>query len=80
MVNRILANAVGYLNALVAIALIVTGSLIFAPDNYLVGAIIGFIGALIVCGLIALFIDMRIELIQIREVLEKLAALPRSIP
>ena len=80
MVNRILANAVGYLNALVAIAFIVTGSLIFAPDNYLVGAIIGFIGALIACGLIALFIDMRIELIRIREALEKLAALPRSIP
>jgi hypothetical protein len=76
--NNILSNAVGHLNALTAFALILAGAVSF--PNHLVGAIVGFIVALIACGMIALFIQMHTELIRIREALERMAALPRPIP
>lgn len=76
MINNLLANAVGYLNALLAILFVVVGAIAYG----LGGAILGFFLAAISCGVIALIIDMRTELRRIREALERLAALPRTVP
>jgi hypothetical protein len=74
--NRFLANAVGFLNALVAIIIIVVGAVAGAKygDFYLViGAVIGLAAAILICGLLALAVDIRNELVQIRKALTNTA-------
>jgi hypothetical protein len=72
MMNRFLANAVGFINALIAIVLILVGTVIGSNQGG-GGMVLGFIGGLLlaifVCGLLALAIEIRNELVQIRKAL-----------
>jgi uncharacterized membrane protein len=74
--NRILARAVGLLNGLLAIIIILVGAILGAVSihnvvGFVVGGILGFIAAVIMCGVIALAIEIDSELIRIRETLER---------
>jgi hypothetical protein len=75
--NRLLAGAVRFLNGLLAVLMIAIGLVVGAGISQnssagaLLGAIIGFAAALMVCGMLALFIEMRTELIRIRTALER---------
>jgi membrane associated rhomboid family serine protease len=74
--NKVLAAAIRFLNGVIAIILVIVGAVVGAafpqgsPIYALIGAIVGFVVALLACGLLALFIEIRTELIKIREVLE----------
>jgi hypothetical protein len=74
--NKVLAGAIRFLNGFIAIILVIVGAVVGAtfpqgsPTYALIGAIVGFVIALLACGLLALFIEIRTELIKIREVLE----------
>jgi hypothetical protein len=78
--NRLLAETVGVLNGLLAIVLIIIGMVVGAASTdfqrigiagALLGGVIGFAVALFSCGLLALFIEMRSELIRIRTAVER---------
>ncbi|HEY1299664.1 MAG TPA: hypothetical protein VGF07_04155 [Stellaceae bacterium] len=75
--NKLLAGAVRFLNGLLALVLIVAGAAAGAalphgsPAHAVIGAGAGFVIALIFCGLLALFVEMRTELIKIRTALEQ---------
>jgi hypothetical protein len=74
--NRLLAGAIRFLNGFLAIIFVIVGAVAGAtfpqgsPTYALIGAIVGFVVALLACGLLALFIEIRTELIKIREALE----------
>ena len=75
--NRLLSSAVGFLNALLAIILIIVGAIlgtafIHAVVGFVVGGILGFVVAAIICGFLALVIEIRSELVMIREALERI--------
>lgn len=86
--NRVMAASIGFLNGLIAAILIAGGMLVGAISSQgpqvvigiLIGAIIGFIIALIACGILALFIEMRAELVRIREALERSNLPPQFAP
>lgn len=73
--NRILAGAVRFLNGFLALIFVMIGAVsgLYYPqgsiENAIIGTIIGFVVALLACGLLALFIEIRSELIKIRETL-----------
>ena len=78
--NKFLAGTIRFLNGLLAFVLIVGGASIGAGYGMVLGgeaagAFVGFLGglviALIICGFLALFIEIRSELIKIRGILEK---------
>jgi len=73
--NRLLAGTVGFLNGLLAIILVVAGavagSVSIRVAGFVLGGILGLIAAAIICGFLALVIDIRSELVRIREVLEQ---------
>ena len=77
--NSVLASIVGFLNGLIAIAIIVCGGLLgwhaSPPEGdvrlALLGLAAGLLAALLVCGILAVFISMRAELIEIRQILDK---------
>jgi hypothetical protein len=84
--NKLLAEAVRLLNALFAIVFIAAGVLggvraAFqhdAPQYAIMGGLLGFAIALVICGLLALFIEIRSELIKIRETLEQQSVSART--
>ena len=66
--NKFLASSIAFVNQLLAVVLIVIGSLAGAADNWgIVGGFLGFIVAVIVCGTLALLVDIRDELTTIRK-------------
>jgi hypothetical protein len=74
--NRLLSGTVGFLNGLLAIILVVGGAVvgtafIHAVVGFVVGGILGLIVAAIICGFLALVIEIRNELVKIREALER---------
>ena len=75
--NELLARGVAFLNGLIAFVIIVVGTMSGTMElhlrvlDFVTGAILGFIVALIVRGLIALFIEMHDELIKIHRTLEQ---------
>jgi hypothetical protein len=67
-VNKLLADGLGALNALLAVALIGIGALVgYVYGNAEVGAFVGGVAAVMFCGALAVFIDMRHELIAIHK-------------
>jgi uncharacterized membrane protein len=74
--NRLLSGTVGFLNGLLAIILVIGGAVsgtafTHAVVGFIVGGIIGLILAAIICGFLALVIEIRSELVRIREALER---------
>ena len=70
--NRFLANVIGAANSAIAFIIIGAGTLVGltrGPDGALLGFVVGFVVALLVCGLLALVIDMHNELVLIRKAL-----------
>ena len=75
--NSLLANTIGLLNGLLALFFIIAGALIGQSQlegmGLIVGLVVGFILAVVVCGILAIFISMRDELIEIRKLLNKIS-------
>lgn len=71
--NAFLAEIVRYCNALLAVTLIIGGAIIGEGMgvSWLVGLIVGFLLSVFLCGLLAIFISMRNELILIRQILSQ---------
>ena len=78
--NKLLAALIRFLNGLLAFVLMAGGAAVGAEyggalGGEAAGAFVGFLGglviALIICGILALFIEIRSELIKIRGILEK---------
>ena len=68
--NKFLATSVAVLNQLLAIVFILIGSLIgFKEGLGALGGILGFLVAVVICGTLALLIDIRNELTHIRRAL-----------
>ena len=81
--NKLLANAVEAVNGILAVFLILFPTISFGLSStpttffgieynfgYLAGLVVGSILAFFICGLLAVFVSMRRELVQIREILE----------
>ena len=72
--NRLLAGAIGTLNALIAIVLLGTTLLLFVVTMREDGALSvmlligGVLGTVALCGLIAILDDMRVTLHEIRDI------------
>ena len=76
--NGFLASILGYMNAFLALFLIVGGGAVgsqfddkFSGGGLVVGLIVGVILAVIICGVLAIFISMRRELLVIHRLLEE---------
>ncbi len=74
--NRLLSGTVGFLNGLLAIIVVIGGAVVgtafmHAVVGFVVGGILGLIAAAIICGFLALVIEIRTELVRIREALER---------
>ena len=84
--NKILAATIRFLNGFLALFIIATcaiagrqygavmglhGNGLDATMGLVVGLVVGFVAAVVVCGFLALFIEMRSELIRIRELLAR---------
>jgi hypothetical protein len=73
--NSFLARAVAVLNGVIAAILIIAGAVIgVASKNALgliFGVIVGFVAALVLCGVLALVTEIHAELIKIRMALER---------
>lgn len=71
--NKLLAEGLWFLNSLLAIAFVgvgaIAGYVLFAEHGgfTVIGAILGFLAATLVCGTLAVFLDMREELVTIRK-------------
>lgn len=76
--NKILADALAQLNAVLAAGIIIVGFIVggrmdinhtgvFDLGGALLGATVGGLVAVLVCGWLALFIDIRNELVRIRK-------------
>ena len=84
--NQFLANALGRLNALAAVVIILGAAVAGGamPDSPLVGAILGLIGgfllAIVVCGLLALIITIQNILERIDQRLMALSESLSQIP
>ena len=78
MMNSLLASIVGFLNGFLALLFIIGGAIIGISLDYqlngmglVLSLVIGAILAIVVCGVLAIFISMRNELIAIRRLLDK---------
>ena len=76
--NGFLASILGYMNAFIALFLILGGGAVgsqfddkFSGGGLIVGLIVGVVLAAIICGVLAIFISMRRELMVIRRLLEE---------
>lgn len=67
--NKILADGLSVLNVLLAVAFIVIGALVGHVEfgHTVLGIVIGIIVAMAFCGTLALFLDMRAELVELRK-------------
>jgi hypothetical protein len=76
--NRALADAVGFLKGFLAIILVIVCTLAGAAKGGAVGAALGFVAgdlaAIIVCGLVAVAIDIRNTLHSINDHLAKITS------
>ena len=67
--NKFLASAIGTINALIAWVLILVpplaGAYSAGPPGLIAGLLIGFVLAVVLCGLLALLIDIRDSLREI---------------
>lgn len=67
--NRFLANAIGTINAIAAWVLILVPPIVGGVSNgapgFIVGLFLGFVSAVVLCGLLALLIDIRDSLRKI---------------
>ena len=76
--NRLLAGAIGTLNALIAIVLLSTTVVLFVSTfredvgTSLMALIAGLLGTVAVCGLIAIMDDIRVTLHEIRDAANQL--------
>ena len=76
-INNLLARSVVSLNAILALALVVVGSIFgistgsefLGPLALVVGPVIGIASAIAVCGVLAVLLDLRGILIEIRDAL-----------
>ena len=66
--NKFLASSIAVFNQLLAVVLVFIG-MILGNDSVL-GGVLGFIAAIVICGALALLIDIRNELIHIRRELQ----------
>ena len=84
--NKILAATIRFLNGFLALFIIAAcaiagrqygvmmrlhGDGLDATTGLVAGLFVGFVAAVVVCGFLALFIEMRSELIRIRELLAR---------
>ena len=76
--NGFLASILGYMNAFIALFLILGGGAVgsqfddkFSGGGLIVGLIVGVVLSVIICGVLAIFISMRRELMVIRRLLEE---------
>ena len=79
--NKLLAESIRVFNGFFAVILILVGVAIGAAagrDSFsmglaggITGGILGFLAAVLFCGALALFIDIRNELVAIRAALER---------
>jgi hypothetical protein len=87
--NKFLASSVGYLNGVIAVVIIFTsgfgmrnmalrmgGTLEAANGALIFGLLVGLVLAVLVCGVLALFVEIRREVVAIREALSKEHAKP----
>lgn len=69
--NNFLATLVGYFNGLLAVIFIIASTLIGHDFGFtIVGLLIGFLLSISICGIIAIFIAIRNELISIKNILD----------
>ena len=75
-INHLLARSIVSLNAILAVALVVVGSIFgiagmafLGPLALIVGPVIGIAAAIAVCGVLAVLLDLRDILIEIRDAL-----------
>jgi len=84
--NKVLAATIRFLNGFLALFIIAACGIagrqygvmrglhangVDATTGLVAGLFVGFVAAVVVCGFLALFIEMRSELIRIRELLER---------
>jgi hypothetical protein len=81
--NRFLASSIGYLNGLLAVIIILAGGFgarsmalsagaVDAAGAALIGGLLlGLVVAVLLCGVLAIFVDIRREVVAIRELLSK---------
>ena len=82
--NKFLASSIGYLNGVIAVAIILMsgfgmrsmaragGATLEASNGALLfGLLLGLLLAVLLCGVLALFIEIRREVVAIREALSK---------
>ena len=84
--NKVLAATIRFLNGFLALFIIAAcaiagrqygvmmglhGNGLDATTGLVAGIFVGFVAAVVVCGFLALFIEMRSELIRIRELLAR---------
>jgi hypothetical protein len=80
--NKLLAEAVRFLNGFIALLFVLVGAIGgragvaaatggSADGGMILGAILGFIAAVLVCGVLATFIEIRNELVAIRSALQR---------
>ena len=76
-INNLLARSIVSLNAVLAVALVVVGSIFgivagmafLGPFALIVGPLVGIAAAVAVCGLLAVLLDLRDILIEVRDAL-----------
>ncbi len=82
--NRLLAGTVRFLNGLLGIILVIAGAVVGTAFShafgFVLGGLLGLILAAIVCGFLALVIEIRSELVRIREALERTDPHPGQTP
>ena len=79
--NQLLAKSLGILNGFIAFLFILAGAFVgdhYAPgpafDSYvIIGSLIGFLLAVLFCGIVALFISVHGELQKIRKKMDDLS-------
>lgn len=68
--NKFLASTVAWMNAILAIFIVVAGVAAggnaYGGEGAVLGAIAGIVVAVLICGLLALVVDIRNELVLIR--------------
>ena len=76
-INNLLARSIVSLNAILALVMVVLGSIVgiaggvafLGPLALIVGPVIGIAAAIAVCGVLAVLLDLRGILIEVRDAL-----------
>jgi hypothetical protein len=74
--NKMLSNIVGFLNGFLAVVFLIIGAAVgnqmdaeLGGAGIIVGLFIGLVLSVIFCGVLAIFISMRDELVEIKGIL-----------